>query len=309
MFGKKYLRSPDLVFGDRRGRPWGEGSVDVLCAASRYKFFGLNASQEAVIRNRYGDLVRESTGPAPDRSIEVLGTESNTFFPMPSLDEEFSLDFDHDRRTVRFVGHGIAGQFDREHGSIARLWSPVDDGDRFRLVFENCLRVVAAYRLLAEGGVLVHSSCVVDQREARVFFGKSGAGKSTIARISLDTGKHVLSDDMNALRPGATGFEAWPIPFAGDYRSRQRNHVGIPLCGLYRIEKATENVCRPLQSAIAVASLMVCSPFANRDPHCQGQLMTNLAALIRATPCSVLSFLPNERFWRTVVGGDRGTRS
>jgi len=304
MFGERYIRDPDRVWAAATGSGWGIRTVDLRFAGSAYRFCGLNDSQEQVVRRSYGDLVCDSSGHTTAATVRVVRVDGDVFFPLPPLSEEFSLDFDYGRTAVVFAGYGIAGRFDRNRSSDGALWSPVDSGERFRLVFENCLRVVAAYRLLNEGGVLLHSAGVVRDNRALIFFGKSGAGKSTIARLGLAEKYAILSDDMNAVRPEGPGFCAWPLPFAGDYRSHQVARECIPLAGLFRIEHATKHTVERLAAAISVASLVVCSPFVNRDPHCQDALISSLEALVATTPCAALKFVPDEGLWHALAGGE-----
>ena len=68
----------------------------------------------------------------------------------------------------------------------------VDDG------LFNFLRYLLPIHLLNQNRILFHSSCVVDDnQQAYLFFGPSGAGKTTIA--SLCQGGVILGDDMNIL--------------------------------------------------------------------------------------------------------------
>lgn len=70
----------------------------------------------------------------------------------------------------------------------------IDDG------FFNFLRALLPIRLLELGKVLFHSSCVVNNKgEAFLFFGPSGAGKTTISRLCAEGGAEVLGDDMNLI--------------------------------------------------------------------------------------------------------------
>ena len=64
----------------------------------------------------------------------------------------------------------------------------------------NFLRYLLPMELLLGESVLFHSSCVVDEESgnAYVFFGPSGAGKTTISQLCK--GVNVLGDDMNLLR-------------------------------------------------------------------------------------------------------------
>ena len=73
----------------------------------------------------------------------------------------------------------------------------------------NFLRYFLPYELLKHNKILFHSSCVVDKsEEAYLFFGHSGAGKSTMAKL-CNKG-NVLGDDMNLLtiHPNVTFVES-----------------------------------------------------------------------------------------------------
>src|SRR5690606_15209985 len=62
----------------------------------------------------------------------------------------------------------------------------------------NFLRYLLPYELLLQNKVLFHSSCVVDNSdEPYLFFGHSGAGKSTISKLCSEG--NILGDDMNLL--------------------------------------------------------------------------------------------------------------
>lgn len=69
----------------------------------------------------------------------------------------------------------------------------IDDG------FHNFLRYFLPRELFKKRKILFHSSCVLDEDtlQAYVFFGPSGAGKTTISQLCKDG--CVLGDDMNIL--------------------------------------------------------------------------------------------------------------
>ena len=70
----------------------------------------------------------------------------------------------------------------------------IDDG------LFNFLRYLLPLSLLSDDKVLFHSSCVVNSdNEAFLFFGPSGAGKTTVASLCQEQGGNVLGDDMNIL--------------------------------------------------------------------------------------------------------------
>lgn len=69
----------------------------------------------------------------------------------------------------------------------------IDDG------FHNFLRYLLPRLLLQKNKILFHSSCIVDPKTLRafLFFGPSGAGKTTISQLCNEG--IVLGDDMNLL--------------------------------------------------------------------------------------------------------------
>lgn len=68
----------------------------------------------------------------------------------------------------------------------------IDDG------FFNFLRYLLPIELFGQSKILFHSSCVVNEKsEAFLFFGHSGAGKTTISELC--SSGEVLGDDMNIL--------------------------------------------------------------------------------------------------------------
>jgi hypothetical protein len=187
----------------------------------------------------------------------------------------------------------------------AALWTPLQEGGEFLEAFENCFRALVSYRLLDLGGAVLHSSGVVDGDRAWVFFGHSGAGKTTIARRSLAEGRTVLSDDINALFVEDSVSYVAKMPFAGELGRSNERVEPVRLVGLNRIEQAAAESWRPLTVAAAVASMLSCAPFLNRDPYRLPTLMTNLEALARGTTTGVLQFSLAGDFWSTLEGLSR----
>jgi hypothetical protein len=74
------------------------------------------------------------------------------------------------------------------------------------------------HRLAREGAIEVHGCGVVWKGRALLFCGRSGAGKSTTARLwkRHARGARLLSDDRVVLRPGKRGVTAHGTPWHGD---------------------------------------------------------------------------------------------
>jgi hypothetical protein len=107
----------------------------------------------------------------------------------------------------------------REYQLMA--FQQIDDG------LFNFLRFLLPVELLTSRQILFHSSCVVDQAgQAYLFFGPSGAGKTTIAQLCQEAGANILGDDMNLIRAGQNSLTVEAA--AVGQRHFQKENFGIP---------------------------------------------------------------------------------
>jgi hypothetical protein len=146
---------------------------------------------------------------------------------------------------------------------------------------------------------------VVNSGDAYVFFGPSGAGKSTISHLSFAAGHAVLSDDMNALRIGPAGVLVEKLPFAGDFGQTTGGADGAyPVRALCRLHKGPDPALQAPRPAAAVAALLGCAPFVNRNPYLRDQLLDQLQALNARLPVRELTFARDDRFWFLLRSGE-----
>lgn len=301
-FGELFLESPDLFPARPAGEPWGAGVSTLELAGGPYRLDGLSAGQERVLRERFGERVREQGAEA---GTGTLGTATlvRVFRAAPTDFRSFdrtgwvtTLDRDYRPRAVRLAGWHFMGRIDWRPRLTASLWTSLAEGVDLQGVFENFLRVLVAYRLLARGGALVHSVGVVEEGRGVLFLGPSGVGKTTLGRLALAAGRAVLSDDMNAVlreeeAPGPR-FRVERLPFAGDLgQSAVREPEGSwPLGGLHRLAQGREVHLEPLSPGRALAGLVACCPFVNADPHRREALERNLEELLETVPAGRLTF-------------------
>jgi hypothetical protein len=224
------------------------------------------------------------------------------FRPLDVRGWEYRLEIDPAPEAVRFAGLGLMGRLEWSPALAGGLWTAAGEGEAFLGAFENYLRVLVAYRLVEVGGALLHSAAVVSGGGAWVFFGASGAGKTTVARLSDGAGRVVLSDDLNALwrRRGRTRVAQ--VPFAGDFGRAVPRRRSRPLARLLRLRQGEAHGLRPLVPSEALAALVACSPFVNGDPHRSGALLTALQELAAEVPTDELTFRRDGGFWTLLEG-------
>jgi hypothetical protein len=288
-FGAGFLRLPDLFPGRHGGEPWGDRAVAVDVAGGPYLFTGLSAAQEAAVRDRFAGLCR-----APSEAAvvsRVFRAPAADFLDRDVRGWEYTLDMEHAPGAVLLAGLRLMARLDWGPDLAGALWTCEGAGEEWAAsVFENFLRVLAAYRLLAEGGAVIHSAGVAGDGAGFLLLGPSGAGKTTVSRLCLASGATVLSDDLNAVRLVPGGARLQKLPFTGDLGDRGGGPAGVPLRALLRLAKGPEERLRPLSPAAALAGLTAAAPFVNRDPWRREALLGTLERLARAVPAYELTF-------------------
>ncbi|MEO6193417.1 MAG: hypothetical protein ABIS20_10425 [Thermoanaerobaculia bacterium] len=295
-FGDGFLRFPDLFPGRRGGEPWGDRTVAVDVAGGPYLFTGLSAAQAAAVRDRFAGLCRDASEAAATAMVatQVFRAPAADFLDRDVRGWEYTLDMEHAPSAVSLAGLRLMARLDWGPHLAGGLWTCEEAGEEWSAsVFENFLRVLAAYRLLAEEGAVIHSAGVTGGESAFLLLGPSGAGKTTVSRLCLARGAAVLSDDLNAVRLGDGGARLQKLPFTGDLGDRGSlgdAPASVPLRALLRLAKGPEERLRPLSPAAALAGLVAAAPFVNRDPWRREALLGVLERLARAVPAYELTF-------------------
>jgi hypothetical protein len=115
--------------------------------------------------------------------------------------------------------------------------------------------VIFLHRLAREGGMLLHACGVARGREALLFSGPSGAGKTTIARLmQAIPDVRVLSDDRIAIRPTESGFRAYGTPWHGEAPLSLADSA--PLRAIHLIHHASAVEVERLEGAAGAAAVL-----------------------------------------------------
>lgn len=159
--------------------------------------------------------------------------------------------------------------------------------------------------LLARGrGVEVHAYGMVDlQGNGHLFLGQSGAGKTTLARLwQYAEAVQILSDDRIILRQSGRQFWMYGTPWHGEAELATPGRA--PLTRIYILRHGQKNELVPQRGVEAVGRLFACSFPLFYSPESLDFTLCFFEEVVKAVPCSDLSFLPDER----VVGFLRSTQ-
>jgi hypothetical protein len=165
-------------------------------------------------------------------------------------------------------------------------------------VLDSVVRIMLSFLLLDKRGFLVHSAGLIRDGNGYLFAGVSGAGKSTIARISAPM-TTVLSDDLTLLRLNDTDDKIYGTPFFGEFSTGGANESAA-LKGIYFLQKGPENKLVEIRPARAWGQLLRSVMFFGDDRESTQTVIDLAWEVCGHIPCYTLQFLPDDSFWKLI---------
>jgi hypothetical protein len=164
-----------------------------------------------------------------------------------------------------------------------------------RTALLNWLSTILAER---RWGLIVHSSCVVNEAEAYLFTGYSGAGKSTVA--SLSRPRSLLADESSLLQiPEVGRIMVHDSPFRNDFLEPAEVSP-VPLRAVYLLEQSAQVGKKRLRGSEALLALFDKIVHWKYDNHESTRLIHQCKMLVERVPVYVLEFQKNDRFWEVI---------
>jgi len=198
---------------------------------------------------------------------------------------------------VRFNTPGYEGLIDERNGAGWLTLSsamPVEDVDYF-------LRVAFAVLAFRAGGLLFHAAGLVRDGRGYIFFGYSGSGKTTVARLSPDA--VVLNDDLLLLLPAGPG-RGWTVhatPFWNPSQVSPAGPLSAPLAAMFRLVQDRQVYLEDMEPGQALAELIASVPVISTDPSRLSELLERSRRLAASVQIARLHFLPDASFWSVVL--------
>ena len=158
------------------------------------------------------------------------------------------------------------------------------------------LRVWLSLHLRKRGGLLVHSACLERDGKAYVFAGKSGAGKTTIASMSMPEHR-LLTDEISILLPEPA--RAFGTPFFGDL-CIPGEPIALPLAGIFFIEQGAEPRATRMRTGEAQREMLRHILSFEHEPGAAGALIDAAGGLLREVPAHRLVFDKSARLWEYI---------
>lgn len=306
-FGRRFLAAPDLFPARLSGETWGDEEVYVDFPGGPYLIQGLSVAQRDALAERFGCFtVVRPDGPTPLRAT-AFGAPDSDFLTFDLLRTDYTFDLDYSKASVRLAGPWWMALYLLTPRSGGGFWVPTEMPRLFVMIVENFLRVYAAYRAFECGGAMFHTSCAIRDGGAHLFFGRSGAGKTTITRICERAGLEVLSDDMNVVSRVDGRLMVERLPFAGEFCSRktaeEQPRRVYPLRAIYRLQKGLPESRLPAARSLMAGQMYVCSSFLNADPMRREEVLTRITEILSAVPAFTLTFGTESSVVEHLFGG------
>jgi hypothetical protein len=284
---------PGEAFFSSPAAPLGESSVSLDLAGIGVRLEGLDAPTAALLEGRFRGFLGERPGPV---RVAVAPADVERFLQRERPGESYRLETRGEGEGLLAWSYGFAARYLPAERSAELRLAPEPDEAR-ALSLENVVRLVVSWRALEEGDLLLHAAGIERDGTALAFFGPSGAGKTTLCRLSQGEGE-MLSDDLLLLRRAEGGWEATALPLTGAYRARDGAGL-VPLAGLYRLVQAEEAGVEELSTAVAVGEIIACVPFFEERPM-DAALLEVAGRLAGEVPVRRLRFRRDAGFWEVL---------
>ncbi len=164
----------------------------------------------------------------------------------------------------------------------------------FKHAFMN---LYSSYIVDQKWGLMIHSSCVLEDSDAHLFSGYSGAGKSTVAKLSYP--RPLLSDEATLVKISSENIVIFDSPF----RSEMESHGHVKQYSLKSIQLLVQsqvNERNLLKKSDALTLLMDKVFFWTNDPGDTKRILSMLLELIENVPVYDLHFQKNNSFWELI---------
>lgn len=194
-----------------------------------------------------------------------------------------------DDSRCQYFGRGCKGIIDDHDQAI--LWINPNVGFQYIELF---FRVVTAIRVFSVGGIMLHAAGIVRDQLGYIFTGYSGAGKTTVCRLS--DGCTVLNDDMVILSPGESGWQISATPFTNPTQVRPGSG-SAPLHNILFLRQDKDHHLEDVPNSKSVAELLTHVPVMSQSPQHTSALVSRIEDIIRKTEVKELHFLPDRGFW------------
>ncbi|MBU7007243.1 hypothetical protein [Phosphitispora fastidiosa] len=166
------------------------------------------------------------------------------------------------------------------------------------------LRTVVTVTIVNCGGLALHSSCILRNGKTYIFTGYSGAGKSTVIKLTADP--IIYSDELTLLKKDENGiFSVHHSPFRSEFHTEYLPPTS-DIAGIFFITQDSQVFLEkmPVKQALFEILPMVFFP-VNKTRIFESKIFGHCADLLNQVPVFNLHFRKDDTFWECIeqIGG------
>lgn len=234
-----------------------------------------------VLASRFDGFLVDDAPPFLDLDIDLADPGA------PDPDDDLTVSCEGDRWTIARSDCRAVVDLQEGRGRIVQPPHPY--------ATDTVLRVVHSVLLARRGGLLLHASSAIRNGRAYVFFGRSGAGKSTIVGLAPPDAT-VLSEEISYVRRDAHGYVGCGTPFTGEL-NRRGDNVEAPMAGAFLLVQGNEHRIEPMAPADALRALLQCVLCFAGDEDVSRDAFTAACDLVERLPVQRLVFRRDAAVW------------
>jgi hypothetical protein len=155
----------------------------------------------------------------------------------------------------------------------------------------------SAFIVYKQWGLLIHSSCVIEDGKAHLFAGQSGAGKSTAAKLSSP--RSLLSDEATIVQIATDGIFVHNSPFRSEILTGGDEDC-VPLASMQLLHQSLQNNRITMGKADTLLQLMDKIFYWKHDPEETKTILRLLTRLVDQVPAYDLYFKKDNTFWELI---------
>lgn len=159
------------------------------------------------------------------------------------------------------------------------------------------MNLYSSYIVYQRWGLMIHSSCAIEEGIAHIFAGQSGAGKSTAARLSQP--RELLSDEATLVKISPDGIFVFDSPFRSGIETGG-SVSAAPLASIQLLHQDLHNNRVLLGKADGLLNLMDKVFYWAHAPDETKKVMGLLKNLIEQVPSYNLHFKKDDTFWELI---------
>ena len=296
-------RREPLTVGDFAAlrKPAGPASARLDIEGVAVEIEGLPAELAESMHARYAPWAGPATGAGRPLCLSAVEAPLDYFLPpaFASAWQIYRVLTAFDGAVFRATSYRLAWWLDvgRGEGQVAIASGDLDPAPR---ALENCLRSAVAWLAIERGGFFLHGASIVRGGRCHLFYGPTGAGKSTLSAISREG--QVISDDLTLVLRTPGGLRAAGGPFRGTYTGGGKVAGLFEVAGFYRLRKDPRTFVRR-GDAGCFADLLGNLPWIVDQFPGHPHLIDRVRGLVAGVPLAYLHFSKDEDFWPAI---DRG---